>query len=69
MNKVYLFFFILYFLFIIKKFYFLEKIIDIKNALSISFVDEKSIIISEKSGSLFLLNIKEKKLINIKHKI
>ena len=47
MNKVYLFFFLLYFLCINIKSYSLEKIIDIKNAWSISFVDEKSIIISE----------------------
>ncbi len=69
MNKVYLFFFLLYFLCINIKSYSLEKIIDIKNTWSISFVDEKSIIISEKSGNLFLLNIKEKKIINIKHNL
>ena len=46
----------------------LEKIIDgLNNPWSLSFVDKENIVFTEKQGKLYLLNIKNKKISEIKH--
>ena len=46
----------------------LEKIIDgLNNPWSLSFIDKENIVFTEKQGKLYLLNIKNKKISEIKH--
>ncbi len=47
-----------------------EKIIDVLNKpWSISFIDKENIIITEKTGKLFFLNLKNKKINEINHNL
>ena len=48
----------------------LEKIVDsLDKPWSLSFIDEKNIIITEKSGKLYTFNLKNKKISEIKHNL
>ncbi len=48
----------------------LEKISDgLKKPWSLSFADQENIIITEKSGKLFILNLKNRKISEIKHNL
>jgi len=48
----------------------LEKIVDsFDKPWSLSFIDEENIIITEKSGKLYTLNLKNKKISEIKHNL
>ncbi len=48
----------------------LEKIADgLKKPWSLSFIDQKKVIITEKSGKLFTLNLIDKKILEIKHNL
>ena len=48
----------------------LEKIVDsLDKPWSLSFIDEENIIITEKSGKLYTLNLKNKKISEIKHNL
>ena len=47
-----------------------EKIIDgLNKPWSLSFIDKENLIITEKSGKLLTLNLKKKKLNEIKHNL
>ena len=48
----------------------LEKIVDSLNKpWSLSFIDQENIIFTEKSGKLYTLNLKDKKILEIKHNL
>ncbi len=48
----------------------LEKIIDdLDKPWSLSFIDQKSVILTEKSGKLFFLNLNTKKISELKHNL
>ena len=48
----------------------LEKIVDgLKNPWSLSFIDQKNIVITEKAGKLFILSLVDKKISEIKHNL
>ena len=48
----------------------LEKIVDgLNNPWSLSFIDQENIIFTEKSGKLYTLNLKDKKISEIKHNL
>jgi glucose/arabinose dehydrogenase len=48
----------------------LEKIVDsLDKPWSLSFIDEENIIFTEKSGKLYTLNLKNKKIFEIKHNL
>ncbi len=48
----------------------LEKIVDgLKKPWSLSFIDQENIVITEKSGKLLNLNLKNKKILEIKHNL
>ena len=48
----------------------LEKIVDdLDNPWSLSFVDKENILFTEKPGKLYLLNLKNKKISEIKHNL
>ena len=48
----------------------LEKITDsLDKPWSLSFIDQESIIFTEKSGKLYTLNLKDKKITEIKHNL
>ena len=48
----------------------LEKIFeDLDKPWSLSFIDQNNIIFTEKSGKLYSLNIKDKKVLEIKHNL
>ena len=48
----------------------LEKIVDtLDKPWSLSFIDQKNIIFTEKSGKLYTLNLKDKKILKIKHNL
>ena len=48
----------------------LEKIVDdFKKPWSFSFIDQENLIITEKSGKLFTLNLTDKKISEIKHNL
>ena len=48
----------------------LEKIIDdLNKPWSLSFIDQKSVLITEKSGKLYKLNLKDKKITAINHNL
>ena len=48
----------------------LEKIIDnLNKPWSLSFIDEKKLILTEKSGKLLLLNLKSRNITEIKHNL
>ena len=48
----------------------LEKIVDsLDKPWSLSFIDQENIIFTEKSGKLYTLNLKDKKILEIKHNL
>ena len=48
----------------------LEKIVDgLDEPWSLSFIDKENIVFTEKPGKLYLLNIKNKKISEIKHNL
>ena len=48
----------------------LEKIVDsLDKPWSLSFIDQEDIIFTEKSGKLYTLNLKDKKILEIKHNL
>ncbi|MEK9680720.1 MAG: PQQ-dependent sugar dehydrogenase, partial [Pelagibacteraceae bacterium] len=47
----------------------LKKIIDLNNPWSLSFISNKEIIVSEKDGSILLINIKNNSKTEIKHNL
>ena len=48
----------------------LEKIVDgLKKPWSLSFIDQKNIVITEKAGKLFILSLVDKKISEIKHNL
>ena len=48
----------------------LEKIVDsLKKPWSLSFIDQENVVITEKSGKLFTLNLTDKKISEIKHNL
>ena len=48
----------------------LEKIVDsLKKPWSLSFIDQDNVVITEKSGKLFTLNLTDKKISEIKHNL
>ena len=48
----------------------LEKIVEnLKKPWSLSFVDDENIIFTEKSGKLFILNLKAKEILEINHNL
>ena len=48
----------------------LEKIVDgLEKPWSLSFIDKEKIIFTEKSGKLYTLNLKDKKISEIKHNL
>ena len=48
----------------------LEKIFDgLKKPWSLSFIDQKNVVITEKSGKLFTLDLKDKEISEIKHNL
>ena len=48
----------------------LEKIVDnLDKPLSLSFIDQENVIFTEKSGKLYTLNLKDKKILEIKHNL
>ena len=48
----------------------LEKIVDgLDKPWSLSFVDQENIIFTEKAGKLYTLNLKTKKILEIKHNL
>ena len=48
----------------------LEKIVDsLDKPWSLSFIDQENVIFTEKSGKLYTLNLKDKKILEIKHNL
>ena len=48
----------------------LEKIVDsLDKPWSLSFIDQENVIFTEKSGKLYTLNLKDKKILGIKHNL
>ena len=48
----------------------LEKIVDrLDKPWSLSFINQESVIFTEKSGKLYTLNLKDKKILEIKHNL
>ena len=71
MKKIYLsLFFYLTFSYLNALEFKLEKIVgDLNKPWSLSFIDNKNIIFTEKSGKLYTLNLKNKKKSEIKHNL
>ena len=70
MKKISIIFFIFFYFFnnVNAQEFKLEKIIDgLNNPWSLSFIDKENIVFTEKQGKLYLLNIKNKKISEIKH--